>query len=158
MWKFSLFIGAVIAWPDSAIGQQEYLTTVDGWRFYKLPVTGLMTNANIKATCETAGMRHPCFYTGTGCTGHWHESECLVYNGGSGGCITFYVLSEKLCGTLTPWTCIDLDDAFVYIPYWSADDSAWGVDHDGDGWGLHGANYRDKYALCAEESPEVITG
>ncbi|CAH1256252.1 NOTCH3 [Branchiostoma lanceolatum] len=153
MWKFLLFFVAVIACPDSSVGQQEYLTTVDNWNFYKVKVSGHMTNANVKVTCEAAGMRYPCFYSGSdGCTtgGGWTPG-CITYDDAGGSCVTHAVLSANLCGTTGGFGsyCQPLDDTFVNIPNWLSDDSAWGVDYETHTWDLQGANYNNMYALCA---------
>ncbi|XP_078667238.1 uncharacterized protein LOC144909056 [Branchiostoma floridae x Branchiostoma belcheri] len=150
MWKFLVFIAAVVVWPDSAIGQPEYLTTVDGWSFFKVRAVGAMTNMEVKVTCEAAGMRYPCHGPGgPGCTRYW-TSDCITYDVDAGvSCYTHRVLSENLCGNTIPWHCQPLDDTFVYIPGWRSDDSACGVDYDTHTWCAPGADYNDMYALCA---------
>ncbi|KAI8512833.1 hypothetical protein Bbelb_094720 [Branchiostoma belcheri] len=149
MWKFLVFIAAVVVWSDSAIGQPEYLTTVDGWKFFKVRAVGSMSNTKINATCEAVGMRLPCYYSGRNlCTAYW-TSDCITYDDAGVHCGTIWVLSANLCGDNSPRYCQPLDDTFVYYTgYWS-DDSAWGLDYQTHTWALHGANYNDKYALCA---------
>ncbi|XP_066275134.1 uncharacterized protein [Branchiostoma lanceolatum] len=152
MWKFLLFFTAVITWPDLSVGQQEYLATVDHWNFYKVKVFGAMTNANVKAACEAAGMRYPCYCSGRdGCTVHW-TSDCIRYDAAGVNCYTHRVLSANLCGTTDGYgsDCQPLDDTFVYMPVWLSDDSAWGVDYETHTTHLQGANYNNMYALCAD--------
>ncbi|XP_035671871.1 neurogenic locus notch homolog protein 1-like [Branchiostoma floridae] len=149
MWKFLIFMAAVAAWPDSSQGQQRYLTSVDGFAFYKIRASGRMTNANVKVTCEAAGMRYPCHWSGmAGCTSYW-TSGCIAYDGTGVGCSTNQVLSSKLCGNTDFRYCQPLDDTFVYIPGWRSDDSAYGVDYETHTHNLQGANFNNKYALCA---------
>ncbi|CAH1256446.1 Hypp1662 [Branchiostoma lanceolatum] len=140
-------------------GELAYLTTWDGWGFYKVKAVGNMTNTNVKATCEAAGMRLPCFYTGHGRCTLWWTSDCIAFDHDELDCRTPLVLSTKMCVTIFPHNCERLDDTFVYMPGWHGGDTAWGVDYDTNSWALLGAHYSDKYALCAVESPNnVITG
>ncbi|XP_019627812.1 PREDICTED: neurogenic locus notch homolog protein 1-like [Branchiostoma belcheri] len=151
MSNFLLLIAAVVAWPASAQGEQVYLATHDTWAFYKVRVNGSMSNDNVKETCTSVGMRYLCYYSGAaGCpSSHW-TSDCITYVGtGPYPCSTPRVLSIKLCVTADPRQCQHLDDTFVYMPGWRYDDSAWGVDYDTHTYNLQGANYNNKYALCA---------
>ncbi|CAH1256470.1 NOTCH1 [Branchiostoma lanceolatum] len=153
MWNFLLVLTAVIAWPPSAQGQLVYLTTVDAWRFHKVRVTGQMTNANVKATCEAAGMRYPCCQSGSdGCSAPYWTSGCIAYDDAGVSCGTYSVLSANLCGTTSGWgsRCQPLDDTFAYCHNWLSDDSAYGVDYETHSNGLQGANYNNMYALCAD--------
>ncbi|XP_078661795.1 uncharacterized protein LOC144905857 [Branchiostoma floridae x Branchiostoma belcheri] len=151
MWKFLVFIAAVVVWPDSTIGQPEYLTTVDGWSFFKVRAVGAMSNLNVKVTCEATGMRLPCYHSGTdGCNYRW-TSDCIRYDDATtSSCYsTHAVLSAELCGTVHPGFCQPLDDTFVYIPGWGSDDSAYGVDYENPTDYLHGSQYNNMFALCA---------
>ncbi|KAI8512897.1 calcium ion binding [Branchiostoma belcheri] len=146
MRTFLLVFVAVIAWPASTQGEQVYLTTVDNWRFHKVRAVGPMSNQNIRVTCEAVGMRYPCYYSG-----------CIAYDHGDGDCHTQWVLSANLCGDNDPRYCQPLDDTFAYIPgYWS-DDSAYGVDYETHSYHLQGANYNNKYALCAENTDDCLS-
>ncbi|CAH1257312.1 NOTCH1 [Branchiostoma lanceolatum] len=157
MWSLVLltFVAALSAWPAFSQGEQEYLTTLEGWDLFKVRASGLMTNANVKATCEAEGLWHPCYYTGHGtCTGVW-TSECVTLDGSDGGsCRTLSVLSNSLCGTADAHECKALDDTFVYQP---GSQSAYGVDFDTGHWGMEGANHTDKYALCAGQQEYLTT-
>ncbi|XP_066275070.1 protein jagged-1b-like [Branchiostoma lanceolatum] len=156
MWKFLLLFAAAIVWPDSAQGQPVYLTTVDGFAFYKIVTAGAMTSANVKATCEAAGMGYPCYYSGSdGCTYHW-TSGCITYDAAGVSCYTHDVLSANLCGTTDGHGghCQPLDDTFVYCPgcfsFGGDRDSAFGVDYETHTYGLQGAYHTNMYALCAD--------
>ncbi|XP_078603913.1 uncharacterized protein LOC144877740 [Branchiostoma floridae x Branchiostoma japonicum] len=132
----------------SHIYEPEYLTSIGEWNFYKVPAIGPMTNANVKATCQAVAMYNPCSYTGYETCRHG-RTDCITFDGGSASCRTLNVISDLLCGNIEPHTCKPLDDTFVYYPGWQSDDSAFGVDYDTGHWGMTGANYTDKYALCA---------
>ncbi|XP_035671881.1 fibropellin-3-like [Branchiostoma floridae] len=108
-----------------------------------------MTNANVKVTCEAAGMSYPCHYSGgDGCAPHSWTSDCIVYDDAGAGCVTHWVLSANLCGDTDAKQCQPLDETFVYIPNWRSDDSACGVVQD-TLWCAYGADYRNMYAVCA---------
>eukprot|EP00058_Branchiostoma_floridae_P007290 XP_002592778.1 hypothetical protein BRAFLDRAFT_65357 [Branchiostoma floridae] len=158
MWKLLLLIAAVIVWPGSAQDQQVYLTTIDNWSFWKIRATGPMTDANVKVTCESAGMRYPCHQSGAaGCTVFW-DSGCITLTFHHAECYTLNALSSELCGTIEPYGryCQPLDDTFVYYPGW-AGDSAFGVDYDTHTHHLEGANYNNMYALCAGQQVYLAT-
>eukprot|EP00058_Branchiostoma_floridae_P005498 XP_002590986.1 hypothetical protein BRAFLDRAFT_69463 [Branchiostoma floridae] len=156
--SFSCRAGSQLCWQCGcpcgafqiiAIGQ-EYLTTVGTWRFIKVQASGQMTNANVKATCEAAGMRYPCIRSGrAGCTYQW-ASGCITYDDAGVDCVTLAVLSANLCGDTNFLYCQPLDETFVYISGWINDGSAWGVDYETHTNNLQGATYNNKYALCAE--------
>ncbi|XP_035671815.1 neurogenic locus notch homolog protein 1-like [Branchiostoma floridae] len=156
MSKLFAFIAAFAAWTASSTGQQEYLSTIGEWNFYKVPTVGSMTNANVKATCEAAGMWNPCSSTGYGACSHG-RTDCVAFDGGSASCRTLNVISDRLCGTVEAHTCEPLDDTFVYYPGWRSDDSAFGLDYDTGHWGMTGADYTDKYSLCASHQEFLTT-
>ncbi|XP_078667248.1 uncharacterized protein LOC144909067 [Branchiostoma floridae x Branchiostoma belcheri] len=149
MWKFLVFIAAVVVWPDSAQGQ-EYLATVDNWNFYKVQASGPMSNQNVKVTCESMGMRYPCYLSGTDrCTRYW-TSDCITYDDAGVSCYTHKVLSANLCGDTNHWHCQPLDDTFVYCPgCYGGDGSSVGVNY-GTYNQLRGNNYYNMYAVCAD--------
>ncbi|XP_078612389.1 uncharacterized protein LOC144882460 isoform X2 [Branchiostoma floridae x Branchiostoma japonicum] len=151
MWKFLLLVAAVGTLPTASSGEQVYLITVDNWSFWKIRATGPMTDTNVKVTCEAAGMRYPCYFSGTdGCsTNHW-ASDCITFHHDA-TCATLLVLSSELCGNANGYGehCQPLDDTFVYAPDWWSDGSAVGVDCDTHTHSLYGADYNNMYALCA---------
>ncbi|XP_019616195.1 PREDICTED: fibropellin-1-like [Branchiostoma belcheri] len=149
MWKFQLLIVVVFAWTVAAQEQPVYLTTFQGWGFFKVRVTrGAMTNANVQATCAAAGMKYPCHQPGTtACNSGW-AAGCIAYDDPHSWCYTQKVLSLTVCGIDDPRRCPQLDDTFVCLPGW-LHDSAWGVDYDTTTWDLQGAYYYNLYAICA---------
>ncbi|XP_035674069.1 uncharacterized protein LOC118414254 [Branchiostoma floridae] len=152
MWKRLLFTAAIMAWTAPSQGQ-EFLATVDGWEFFKVPSPGVMSNTNVKATCEAAGMSYPCYDVSETCDHgrHW-TSGCISFNvdayGGHLTCHTPTALSLALCGHTIPRFCEQLDDTFVYNPNTWSGDSAYGTDYQ-TGANLFGSFHRDKIALCA---------
>ncbi|CAH1245795.1 NOTCH2 [Branchiostoma lanceolatum] len=60
MWKLLLLVATVGPLLAESVGEQVFLATHDNWHFYKIRATGPMTNANVRATCEAAGMGYPC--------------------------------------------------------------------------------------------------
>ncbi|XP_078669815.1 uncharacterized protein LOC144910497 [Branchiostoma floridae x Branchiostoma belcheri] len=151
-----LFAAALVAWTGCSTGQQEYLATIGEWDFHKVPTVGPMTNTNVQAACAAAGMWNPCSYTGHGACGHG-RTDCVSFDGGSASCRTLNVISDLLCGTTEAHMCKPLDDTFVYSPGWQSDDSAFGLDYDTGHWGMTGADYTDKYALCASHQEHLTT-
>ncbi|XP_078617138.1 uncharacterized protein LOC144885200 isoform X5 [Branchiostoma floridae x Branchiostoma japonicum] len=153
LWRFLLILfAAVTAW-SSAQGEQEYLTSVDRYGFYKVRVSGTMSAVNIQAACEAAGMRYVCNHSGFvrdrhSCTNHWMPG-CIKYDDGGVSCVTHEVLADKLCGNTDKVHCLPLDDTFVINPHYLAMTVGWGVDYQTASGGLIGGNYHDKYALCA---------
>ncbi|KAI8485083.1 hypothetical protein Bbelb_371890 [Branchiostoma belcheri] len=145
MWKHLIFTAAILA---SSQGQ-EFLTIMDGWEFFKLPSRGVMSNTNVKATCEAAGMSYPCYDVSESCDHgrHWADG-CITFNGGQLSCHTPTVLSLALCGHTIPRLCHHLDDTFVYNPHGWGGDSAYGTDYD-TGSNLFGSFHHDMLALCA---------
>ncbi|XP_078670925.1 uncharacterized protein LOC144911041 [Branchiostoma floridae x Branchiostoma belcheri] len=154
MWTFVLLVAAVIASPVSSHEQQDYLTSVDGWKFYK------MRGGNVRITCEAAGLRYPChqWYPETpnqsdsdSCIQVVGDSESVACSGDK--CWTHQVLSEKLCGQTDASRCHALDDTFVYIPDWLTDSSAYGVDYETNSvilLGSDNSNTTDRFAICAD--------
>ncbi|CAH1240249.1 NOTCH2 [Branchiostoma lanceolatum] len=153
MWQFNVLLTvAVTVWPSSAQaqGQYEYLTSIDRYGFYKVPVSGTMTDDNLIATCARAGMRHVCFHSGTGTCGfHWN-SDCIKYDHDDVSCITTENLSQNLCGNTDKLSCQPLNDVFVVRPNFWGEVVAWGVDVDSQqNFNGEGFSYSGMYALCA---------
>ncbi|CAH1245761.1 Hypp7538 [Branchiostoma lanceolatum] len=155
MWKFLLFISAVIVWPGSAQDKQVYLTTHDNWAFFKVLATGQMTQGNVKDTCEATGMEYPCWRSGTKCLNAfttWSD-DCIAFDlpdGSDCRTPTLGALSIKLCGNDRYWQCPPLFGTFVYFYsglIYTRETGARGVEFGSDT--LHGDDYYNKYALCA---------
>ncbi|XP_078612905.1 uncharacterized protein LOC144882769 [Branchiostoma floridae x Branchiostoma japonicum] len=149
MWKFLLLVATVGILPAASVGEQVHLATVDNWSFWKIRATGPMTKSNVKATCEAAGMRYPCYRSGAyGCPDFSSASDCIAFHHAQ--CTTLNALSSELCGRTDGYGsyCQPLDDTFVYMSGWSGD-SAYGLDFETHSHNLYGAHFNDMYALCA---------
>ncbi|XP_019639756.1 PREDICTED: fibropellin-3-like [Branchiostoma belcheri] len=134
-----------------ASGFSVYLSSWSGWGFYKVKVTGPMTNVNVKSTCEAAGMQYPCF----GRDGDFHdgiywEPGCITYSADGISNHIQTILSAHLCVEYNPLICPALHDLFVVRPD-LATDSAQGHDVVSN-TGVQGSGVSDKYALCAKPS------
>ncbi|XP_078577974.1 uncharacterized protein LOC144862924 [Branchiostoma floridae x Branchiostoma japonicum] len=158
MWKIFLLIGAVNALPAF---KERYLTTVDETDFYKVRVSGYMTNTNVRAACKSVGMRLVCHEIGSGACDHYWSRRCVSIDAPDvNSCRTVGVLSQSMCGITEAYHCQPLDDIFVYYdysPFGYHDDSAAGVDVETSQWDIVGENYADKYALCAVQQKFLMT-
>ncbi|XP_035692633.1 uncharacterized protein LOC118427105 [Branchiostoma floridae] len=143
-------------WDDDGDGRVDedlaadgivYLTTLDSFTFYKVPVTGVMKSANVKATCEAVKMSFPCYYT-TSKHNEWTEG-CIEHSEQHSNDHTFKVLSEKMCGNSLEASCLPLDGVFAYMPDDWEDGSAKGIDISTNANHLKGKDYYNKYALCS---------
>ncbi|XP_078574798.1 uncharacterized protein LOC144861013 [Branchiostoma floridae x Branchiostoma japonicum] len=116
-----------------------------------------MSRANVRATCEAAGMEFPCWFSGysNACDGKYWGPECIRFDDGGVSCRVFEVLSNKMCGDLSFACCNRLDDVFVYLAttnFVDSVDSTSGIDADTCTWGMQGGYFYDKYALCADRN------
>ncbi|XP_019644136.1 PREDICTED: uncharacterized protein LOC109485145 [Branchiostoma belcheri] len=143
-----LLVLGVMATCVTGQEQPVYLTTAVHWEFYKVPVVGKMSNTNIRTTCLDAGMRYSCWHSGVQCT-RWWTLGCPTYDDTSIDCRIIWYLTSFLCGNVDPEYCQPLDDIFVYIYGLDSRDSSWGINYDTNQRGLYGADYSNKYALCA---------
>ncbi|XP_035689592.1 von Willebrand factor D and EGF domain-containing protein-like [Branchiostoma floridae] len=121
----------------------SYLTAYKDWHYYKVPVTGGMTSANVKATCEAAGYVTPC--PGDSACG-LSSSSC--FQTGLVNCwYPMEEVSQQLCGA-DPRSCPQLYDVYQFMNNWrngascGAESGHWCVDGNGQ---------QDEYAFCARE-------
>ncbi|CAH1224628.1 ADAMTS9 [Branchiostoma lanceolatum] len=124
--------------------ETSYLATYKGWHYYKVPVTGVMTAANVKAACEAAGYATPCP----------GDRECRF---SSSACVITGLLdcdhpmrevSHELCGS-TPSAdrCSQLHGVYQFMHKWTKG-GACGAES--GSWCAYGSYVRrDRYALCA---------
>ncbi|CAH1257254.1 NOTCH1 [Branchiostoma lanceolatum] len=138
----------------SLSAEVSYLTSIQGWGYYKVRVSGLMTQANIQAACVAEGMMFPCMRANLDCGGgqQW-TADCpaLPDNGTDPGvCRVQVLMAESACGIPEPWMCPPLDDTFIYIPGYSASEAC-GIDVDGPTWCVDGDVVSDLYATCVKE-------
>ncbi|KAI8498801.1 hypothetical protein Bbelb_232540, partial [Branchiostoma belcheri] len=129
----------------AADGIVHLTRTDDGFTFYKVPVTGVMTSANVQTACEAVRMSYPCYETNSD-NNKWAQG-CIEHSLNLDNVKTFRVLSEKICNTASEASCLPLDGVFVYIPDWQSG-SARGIDVSTSAFDLEGNNFYNKYALC----------
>ncbi|XP_078576088.1 uncharacterized protein LOC144861870 [Branchiostoma floridae x Branchiostoma japonicum] len=144
---------SILVLCGTAQGYSLYLSSWSGWSFYNVMATGPMTNANVKATCEAAGMGYPCCGRGNDFGGSYYWAPgCITHSADEISNLILRILSAHLCTTYTAQLCPALHDTFVYCPNWSTDDSAIGVDVVTVSQEVPGASLSDKFALCAKPS------
>ncbi|CAH1227508.1 DMBT1 [Branchiostoma lanceolatum] len=120
----------------------SYLALYKGWHYYKVPVTGAMTSANVKATCEAAGYVTPC----SGDNDCRHSSPSCVFTGLEDCFRPMNDVSQALCGA-TPHNCAQLDGVYQFMSNWTSDGDACGAES--GRWCVEGSAQQDRYAFCA---------
>ncbi|XP_078695240.1 uncharacterized protein LOC144924159 [Branchiostoma floridae x Branchiostoma belcheri] len=129
----------------AADGIVHLTRTDDGFTFYKVPVTGVMSSANVQTACEAVKMSFPCYETNSD-NNKWIQG-CIEHSLNQDNVKTFGVLSQKICDTASEASCLPLDGVFVYIPDWQSG-SARGIDVSTNAFDVEGNNFYNKYALC----------
>jgi cysteine-rich repeat protein len=115
-------------------------TTLGGVAFYKVPVTGAMTDDNIRAACESKGLSVPC-QTGGGC--YFNDAYCKPATPESSCGNPMSDLAFSLCGS-SPATCSQLAGVYQYMGNkWTG-----GCGAGGGQWCISGASTSNKTALC----------
>jgi cysteine-rich repeat protein len=115
-------------------------TTLAGVAFYKVPVTGAMTDDNIRAACESKGLSVPC-QTGGGC--YFNDAYCKPATPESSCGNPMSDLAFSLCGS-SPATCSQLSGVYQYMGNkWTG-----GCGAGGGQWCIAGASTSNKTALC----------
>ncbi|XP_066292887.1 uncharacterized protein [Branchiostoma lanceolatum] len=147
-----LAIALLMSTPLSA--EMVYLTSIQGWSYYKVRVSGLMTSTNIKAACVAEGMMYPCMRANLDCYGSQWTADCPVLPdvGTDIACRVQVHISNDMCGTTEPENCPPLDDTFISIPDYHNGDVC-GIDHETDGWCVDGAQVSNLYATCVIKDP-----
>lgn len=115
-------------------------TTLGGVAFYKVPVSGAMTDDNIRAACEAKGLSVPC-QTNSGC--FFNDAYCKSATPESSCGNPMSDLAFSLCGS-SPATCSSLAGVYQYMGNkWSG-----GCGAGGGSWCISGASTSNKMALC----------
>ncbi|XP_066264852.1 uncharacterized protein [Branchiostoma lanceolatum] len=117
----------------------SYLATYKDWHYFKVPVTGEMTSANVKAACEAAGFVTPC-PGDRGC--RFCSSSCVLT--GLKDRNPMNEVSKEMCG-VSPNGCPLLHGVYQFMSNWGK--GACGVES--TEWCAYG--YRNRYAFCATE-------
>jgi cysteine-rich repeat protein len=115
-------------------------TTLAGVGFYKVPVTGAMTDDNIRAACEAKGLSVPC-QSNSGC--FYNDAYCKPATPESSCGNPMSDLAFALCGS-SPATCSSLSGVYQYMGNkWNG-----GCGAGGGQWCISGASTSNKTALC----------
>ncbi|KAK3244665.1 hypothetical protein CYMTET_45731 [Cymbomonas tetramitiformis] len=128
---------------------EEKVVTANGYDFYKVPVTGAMTNANIMSACKSKGMLAPCPGKPGQCS-YGNGGEC--FDAGFTGCgWPMKDLAVPLgCGS-DNWAiknCKALTNTFIYMYNWQSH-SGCGTSGSGS-WCMTGYNNNNMLALCVD--------
>ena len=123
--------------------QGTFLTNFGGQAFYKVPVSGTMTDTNLYNACIAAGCRVPCDGQ-AGC--QYNDNLCTL--GAANDCSNpMMQLAQLLCGT-GPSSCAALNGVYQYMGNAWISNSACGVE--GGSWCSVGSNYSNRLALCIQ--------
>jgi len=123
--------------------QYQVLGTLGNVTFYKVPVSGAMSDVNTGNACKNSGLKIPCTAAGV-CM--YNASMCLMtmenqcYN-------PMIVLSQKICNS-SPSTCAALNGVYQNMGGAWVSGSSCGVEN--GTWCSQGNNYMNRWALCAQ--------
>ncbi|XP_078660964.1 uncharacterized protein LOC144905260 [Branchiostoma floridae x Branchiostoma belcheri] len=141
MWKLLFLVLAVVACPVQSQGG-TFLATYLGYDYFKVPVSGPMSSANVKSTCERAGYVTPCVGDGS-CS--FSSGDCVTSGLTNCNFLGMGEVSQVLCGT-NPMGCPAFDGVYIFMGHGWESGSAWGVESNSYQFGI---NYYNRFALCA---------
>ena len=118
------------------------LGVFQGWRYYKVPVIGIMTSNNVGLACKNANLSTPC-PAPTGCL---RSDENCIATGLDDCDNPMREVSKAICNGEDPTNCPDFDGVYAYDASLQSG-SACGVEE--GQWCVHGNNYTNKNAFCA---------
>lgn len=130
--------------------QAKLLDDLAGYQIYGVPVSGKMTHANIKKTCNECGLLHVCFMN-KGTSGHYHTScnnhdNAKPYQDASGFNKHNQIqtsLSYRLCKQTDPRNCVSKMKVCTSLAAWSSDGCC-----NTNGWCGRGDQQSNLDALC----------
>jgi hypothetical protein len=114
----------------------------NGWSYYKVPVMGTLTDANILSACQFCGMQVPCQST-PGC--NYNDNICTQTNNENSCGNPMLGLSHQLCGNgVSPSQCAALWGVYQYMG------NSWigGCGAEQNVWCSVGNDVMNKNALC----------
>jgi cysteine-rich repeat protein len=112
----------------------------NGWKYYKVPVMGTMTDPNIYAACMACGLQTPCAST-QGC--QYNNNMCTQTNNEVSCGSPMFGLSQQLgCGS--PPNCMALNGVYQYM----GGNWVGGCGVEGALWCAQGNSNMNKFALC----------
>ncbi|KAK3274082.1 hypothetical protein CYMTET_17719, partial [Cymbomonas tetramitiformis] len=123
---------------------QSLVIVYAGTEYWKVPVSGQMTSANIASACSAAGFDAPCPGTPGSCKYAQTNSQCV--NTGFTGCENPMEDLGAPLGCSSVGHCRALSDTFIYMDDWGG--SGCGTSGSGS-WCLLGNYHNNMYALCS---------
>jgi hypothetical protein len=124
-------------------GGGDFIVAHGGWEFYAVQVNGAMSDVNVHAACQNAGLVTPC--TGESGCGFNDESRCtLTSEVGCGN--PMITSSQSLCGT-NPSSCQPFNGLYAHMGGgWSGGGSCGA---EAGNWCTNGNDYNNRFAFCA---------
>ncbi|MFO7561873.1 MAG: DUF4215 domain-containing protein [Enhygromyxa sp.] len=117
----------------------------NGWTYYKVPVEGTMSDANVAAACNDCGLQIPCTAL-PGCS--YNGPQCVQTNNESSCSNPMQGLGSHLCNA-QPSACAQLWGVYQHMGgNWSGGASC-GAEQ--NGWCTNGNNTSNKFALCVSQ-------
>jgi hypothetical protein len=120
------------------------LGTLSGQTYYKVAVTGAMTDTNVFNACKAAGLHTPCQATGV-C--QYNDQVCVVTQEKSCG-NPMQTLSQALCAGANPSACPALAGCYQYMGHTWQNDSACGAEN--NSWCAIGNAQMNRFAVCVQ--------
>ena len=112
----------------------------NGWSYWKVPVVGVMTDANILAACTNCGMTPPCQAL-AGC--QYNDNACVQTSNETSCGNPMQGMAQLLCGQ-SPSQCAAVFGVFQYM----GNNWLGGCGAQQNQWCVQGNNVMDQYALC----------
>ena len=125
-------------------GNATLLTTWNSWKYYKVPVNGVMSDANVRNTCLACGLNPPCQAL-AGCT--YNDNLCKQTNNETSCGNPGLGLAKQLCGVnAAPSNCPALYNVYHYMGFNWVNQAACGAI--ANNWCTVGTNYNNQFAVC----------
>ncbi len=128
---------------SSACSAGDLVGTLGNQSFYKVLVSGTMTDTNVYAACTGAGFSVGC--QATNCP-QYTDNVCVPTQESSCG-NPMYGLAQAL-GCSSPSSCAQLNGVYQYMGHKWQSDAACGVES--GSWCSTGTSYSNRYALCVQ--------
>jgi hypothetical protein len=121
----------------------QVLGTLGSQTFYKIPVTGAMTDTNVYAACVAAGLTVGC--SSTNCP-TYTDNVCTPTLENS--CGNPMKSLATVLGCASPSNCAQLNGVYQYMGHKWQSDASCGVE--GAQWCSTGTSYSNRWALCLQ--------
>jgi hypothetical protein len=114
-----------------------------GRTWYKVQVSGLMSDAAVALACKNAGLLLPC-QTGGSCS--YNDSVCVASTPESSCGNPMMGLAQAICGGQNPSSCPALNGVYQYMgTHWI---SGYACGTESGTWCSEGNKYSNRFALC----------